>query len=215
MRLPTVTPVCPFLLIYRRSILLSCIYLQAELEAFQAKHFGHRTTLYPSPDAPDNSVSSDKREDHDSYQEFYPDGTKRTITDEQIKMFRHSEIFSLLREREPQEDSNLGNSDELEGNTVSSAGLDDRYSSLPTNGGDCDGKVGQDSLEGPLRGHPATRGPAQSSQNGSSELSPAAHEDAEPADPQDAEKQLPSSEQHNEARTQTGYSRRIVSYADY
>jgi Protein of unknown function (DUF3807) len=30
---------------------------------------------------------------------YYPDGVKRTLTDEQIQIFRHSEIHSLLRER--------------------------------------------------------------------------------------------------------------------
>lgn len=30
---------------------------------------------------------------------YYPDGVKRTLTDEQIAMFRHSEIQALLRER--------------------------------------------------------------------------------------------------------------------
>lgn len=30
---------------------------------------------------------------------YYPDGVKRTLTDEQIAMFRHSEIQTLLRER--------------------------------------------------------------------------------------------------------------------
>ena len=30
----------------------------------------------------------------------YPDGTKRTLTDDQIAMFRHSEIYSILRERQ-------------------------------------------------------------------------------------------------------------------
>ena len=31
---------------------------------------------------------------------YYPDGVKRTLTDEQIAMFRHSEIYSILRERQ-------------------------------------------------------------------------------------------------------------------
>jgi len=30
---------------------------------------------------------------------YYPDGVKRTLTDEQIAIFRHSEIETLLRER--------------------------------------------------------------------------------------------------------------------
>ena len=35
-------------------------------------------------------------EDHLGY---YPDGVKRTLTDEQIAMFRHTEIQMLLKER--------------------------------------------------------------------------------------------------------------------
>ena len=31
---------------------------------------------------------------------YYPDGNKRTLTDDQIAMFRHSEIYSILRERQ-------------------------------------------------------------------------------------------------------------------
>lgn len=31
---------------------------------------------------------------------YYKDGAKRTLTDEQIEIFRHSEIHALLRERE-------------------------------------------------------------------------------------------------------------------
>ena len=31
---------------------------------------------------------------------YYPDGVKRTLTDDQIAMFRHSEIYSIVRERQ-------------------------------------------------------------------------------------------------------------------
>lgn len=31
---------------------------------------------------------------------YYPDGNKRTLTDDQIAMFRHSEIYAILRERQ-------------------------------------------------------------------------------------------------------------------
>lgn len=36
---------------------------------------------------------------------YYPDGVKRTLTDEQIAMFRNSEIYSLLRKRQVQEEN--------------------------------------------------------------------------------------------------------------
>jgi len=38
-------------------------------------------------------------EDEDDGLGYYDDGVKRTLTDEQIAMFRHSEIETLLRER--------------------------------------------------------------------------------------------------------------------
>lgn len=44
---------------------------------------------------------------------YYPDGVKRTLTDEQIAMFRHSEIYGLLRERQvKQENKDAGFTDE-------------------------------------------------------------------------------------------------------
>ena len=42
-------------------------------------------------------------EDHDSLG-FYPDGVKRTLTKEQVNIFRHSEIHGLLRERRLREE---------------------------------------------------------------------------------------------------------------
>lgn len=38
---------------------------------------------------------------------YYPDGVKRTLTDEQIRIFRHSEIHALLRERQLEEERRL------------------------------------------------------------------------------------------------------------
>lgn len=38
---------------------------------------------------------------------YYPDGVKRTLTDQQIEIFRHSEIQSLSRERKLKEQARL------------------------------------------------------------------------------------------------------------
>lgn len=38
-------------------------------------------------------------EEEDDGLGYYPDGTKRTLTDQQIEIFRHSEIRNLLQER--------------------------------------------------------------------------------------------------------------------
>lgn len=48
---------------------------------------------------------------------YYPDGVKRTLTDEQISMFRHSEIYSIRRKRQLQKenrdaDGDFGNAPE-------------------------------------------------------------------------------------------------------
>ncbi|KAH0292313.1 hypothetical protein M436DRAFT_78940 [Aureobasidium namibiae CBS 147.97] len=39
---------------------------------------------------------------------YYPDGVKRTLTDDQIAMFRHSEIQALLRERRRRRENSEG-----------------------------------------------------------------------------------------------------------
>ncbi|KAJ5348040.1 uncharacterized protein N7506_001293 [Penicillium brevicompactum] len=67
-----------------------------DLQAFQSKHF---LGDHQHQSAEQNDLTTD---DDLGY---YPDGVKRTLTDEQIKMFRHSEIHSLLRKRQLQEEN--------------------------------------------------------------------------------------------------------------
>ena len=64
---------------------------EKDLETFHLKHFP--TTPLPQ------SFGSAQDGDQEQKDElgFYPDGTKRTLTDDQIAMFRHSEIQQLLR----------------------------------------------------------------------------------------------------------------------
>lgn len=50
---------------------------------------------------------------------YYPDGVKRTLTDDQIAMFRHSEIQVLLRERRRRRENSEG-----EGETSHDASTD-------------------------------------------------------------------------------------------
>ena len=66
-----------------------------DLRAFHAKHFAQSK-------APLNFFTSS--EYHEDYEEddglgYYADGVKCTLTNEQIAMFRHSEIQRILRER--------------------------------------------------------------------------------------------------------------------
>jgi hypothetical protein len=62
-----------------------------DLRTFHLKHF-------PATPLPQSFAST---QDRDQEQEdelgYYPDGTKRTLTDDQIAMFRHSEIQQLLK----------------------------------------------------------------------------------------------------------------------
>jgi hypothetical protein len=70
--------------------------------AFHHAHFSAGSTSYFAThflgpaDEPDEL---DYAEEEDDGLGYYDDGVKRTLTDEQIAMFRHSEIQALLRER--------------------------------------------------------------------------------------------------------------------
>ena len=83
--------------------------MQDDLYAFHARVFG--ATGAPAHLMPIEGSSSDNGilenaggEDVDELG-YYPDGVKRTLTDEQIAMFRHSEIYSILRERQVLEEN--------------------------------------------------------------------------------------------------------------
>lgn len=71
---------------------------QEDLHAFQAKHFPS-TRKPPGPPRTTSAAKNHASEAEDDLG-YYPDGVKRTLTDEQIKIFRHSEIHKLLRARE-------------------------------------------------------------------------------------------------------------------
>ena len=83
--------------------------MQDDLYAFHTRVFG--ATGAPAHLIPIERSSSDDRiletageEDVDGLG-YYPDGVKRTLTDEQVAMFRHSEIYSILRERQVLEEN--------------------------------------------------------------------------------------------------------------
>lgn len=75
---------------------------QEDLYAFHARTFGspapgqHSHTNQGSH----NDAAHDESQVEDDDLGYYPDGAKRTLTDDQIAMFRHSEIYSILRERQ-------------------------------------------------------------------------------------------------------------------
>ncbi|KXX80080.1 hypothetical protein MMYC01_202874 [Madurella mycetomatis] len=92
--------------------------LQAEMIAFHEAHFSKLATghfqshfLRPDPPAPENAAYNDaedmyygeeeeEEEEEDDGLGYYPDGVKRTLTDEQIAIFRHSELEALRRAKE-------------------------------------------------------------------------------------------------------------------
>ena len=74
---------------------------EGDLRAFHAKHFAGSqapVNFFTSNDA----THEEAEEDEDDGLGYYADGVKRTLTDDQIAMFRHSEIQALLRERRRQ-----------------------------------------------------------------------------------------------------------------
>jgi hypothetical protein len=69
------------------------------LRTFHAKHFQHAPTPETFLHGVEQSSAEELYEEEDDGLGYYPDGTKRTLTDEQIAMFRHSEIQAILRKR--------------------------------------------------------------------------------------------------------------------
>lgn len=84
-----------------------------DLRVFHAKHFPHAALpgqFMCSTETTQGHVSDAVEEyyEEDDGLGYYPDGTKRTLTDEQIAIFRHSEIQEILRKRRLQrEDGQL------------------------------------------------------------------------------------------------------------
>ncbi|EFR02123.1 hypothetical protein MGYG_05125 [Nannizzia gypsea CBS 118893] len=108
-----------------------------DLSAFHTKHF---ITQNFSPTAASDffANSFNNTETHstvydDSYTDdlgYYPDGVKRTLTDEQIQIFRHSEIQALLRQKqletEASSDSRNDTSNEEQCDQLTGASFDKR-----------------------------------------------------------------------------------------
>ncbi|KAI1152676.1 hypothetical protein F4825DRAFT_418036 [Nemania diffusa] len=81
--------------------------LQADIESFHAAHFsGDAIGLFESQFLRLDFVHTgdaycyqyvEEEEEEDDGLGYYPDGVKRTLTDEQIAIFRHSELEALRR----------------------------------------------------------------------------------------------------------------------
>ncbi|KAL1879544.1 hypothetical protein Plec18167_004001 [Paecilomyces lecythidis] len=80
-----------------------------DLQAFHTRHFPGQGHPNPPNFSHDQTqlVESEYYEEEDDFLGYYPDGVKRTLTNEQIRIFRHSEIHAILRERQLEEEQRI------------------------------------------------------------------------------------------------------------
>ncbi|KAL8894841.1 MAG: hypothetical protein Q9207_008395 [Kuettlingeria erythrocarpa] len=78
---------------------------QADIEAFHQSHFVSGIDQSTRHDSSIDVYPLLQHEEGEDNLGYYPDGVKRTLTDEQVSMFRHSEIYSLLRKRQLQKEN--------------------------------------------------------------------------------------------------------------
>lgn len=84
------------------------------MNEFHARVFGFNppSQIIPSETSnQDGNVLSFAGQEEDDLG-YYPDGNKRTLTDNQIAMFRHSEIYSIIRERQLRRENREDGSDD-------------------------------------------------------------------------------------------------------
>ena len=81
---------------------------QEDLNNFHAHVFGSPAPrqLFPTEEESQNDALHEEsfQVENDDLG-YYPDGVKRTLTDDQIAMFRHSEIYSIVRERQVRQEN--------------------------------------------------------------------------------------------------------------
>ena len=107
-----------------------------DLLSFQFSHFGDNTkpdTFFVDPEEALNYCPDFADFDDDGLG-WYDDGVKRTLTDEQIEMFRHTEIEQLIRKRKLEADEKVEEDDaddDYEPPEPSEFGLSNVYGSGP------------------------------------------------------------------------------------
>jgi hypothetical protein len=88
------------------TITKSCILIpQNDLIDFQKRHFSTTSANHFEEQFLGPVEESYEEEDEYDVLVYYDDGVKRTLTDEQIAIFRHSEIQALLRDRRHAEEA--------------------------------------------------------------------------------------------------------------
>ncbi|KAE8386781.1 hypothetical protein ETB97_001108 [Aspergillus alliaceus] len=120
-----------------------------DLQAFQAQHFPGTGRPLVSEYSYNENVSKEPADDDDGLG-YYPDGVKRTLTDEQIKIFRHSEIHSILRERQLREEELAQKSSESH-DDIDESGTADKQSGAVV--GETDQSTGEHKIQ-TLRSEP-------------------------------------------------------------
>lgn len=104
---------------------------QEDLAAFHASHFStlpteHFTQHFLGP--VDEEYTEEAEDDELGY---YDDGVKRTLTDQQIAIFRHSEIETLLRDRRHTQEARGTPTPGLEDGELEDSELDVEAGELP------------------------------------------------------------------------------------
>jgi hypothetical protein len=79
---------------------------QEDLRDFHTKHFPHASAPEHILHGIDNEATEEYCEEEENALGYYEDGTPRTLTDEQIAMFRHSEIQAIIRKRRLKRENN-------------------------------------------------------------------------------------------------------------
>jgi hypothetical protein len=103
---------------------------------FHAKHFPHAPAPENFLDGVSQEATEEYYEEEDDGLGYYPDGTKRTLTDEQVAMFRHSEIQAILRQRRlRREEGNLSEEGEAVSDSPRNVARPARASMDPTASG--------------------------------------------------------------------------------
>jgi hypothetical protein len=166
LQIPTVTivrvlrPACDWLL----------TVAQDDLRAFHAQHFPHAPASEHILHGTEPAAEAAEEYYEDYYEEddglgYYPDGTKRTLTDEQIAMFRHSEIHATLRKRQLRKENGELSEGELgpASPTPNVASLASTDSCLGTNADTGNTQAGQ--AEGPKKQQWATNSARSKAKN--------------------------------------------------
>jgi hypothetical protein len=131
-----------------------------DLLSFQFSHFGDNTkpdTFFVDPEEALNYRPEFEDFDDDGLG-WYEDGVKRTLTDEQIEMFRHTEIEQLIRKRrlEADEKAEEEDDDDYEPPEPSEFGVSNAHGSVPQST-----VSDASSLEAELLSSAATKRPTQ------------------------------------------------------